>query len=61
MNCPMSFNTPDQRDILPCACDNNCAWWVDHKESQGYCSITSIALSLQELVYITIRDEKEVN
>ena len=25
--CPMSFNTPHQEDILPCAA-SNCACWV---------------------------------
>ena len=25
--CPMSFNTPDQKDLLPC-CASQCACWV---------------------------------
>jgi hypothetical protein len=48
MNCPMSFNTSDQRDILPCTTNENCAWWCSDKDS-GYCAITSIAIDLMKL------------
>lgn len=47
LNCPMTFNTPDQQDILPCA-KEYCAWWVDRStitELSG-CAIRIIAIKI---------------
>jgi len=32
--CPMSFNTPDQKDLLPCSA-SQCAWWAWEEDSKG--------------------------
>ena len=42
-SCPMSFNTPNQADILPCAA-SMCACWVrdnpiDAKIKLGHCGM----------------------
>jgi hypothetical protein len=42
--CPMSYNTPDQRDLLPCS--DKCAWW-DERNQQ--CRMVTIERSLSEL------------
>lgn len=60
MNCPMTFNTPDQRGISPCTCDCNCAWWVTGRDG-GYCAITSIALSLQDINTTLDNIEKDLS
>jgi len=38
-NCPMSYNTPNQKDILPCA-QQMCAWW---DEVHDQCVLLTIA------------------
>jgi len=60
MYCPMMFNqisgnsqgfggTIDDRSDC-CICKgNNCAWWMTYRD-QGYCAITNIAITLEEII-----------
>jgi len=42
LNCPMTFNTPKQQDILPCA-KERCAWWVNRKDDKNYYDTSKIS------------------
>ena len=62
MNCPMSYNTPEQVDIL--SCTDKCAFFLesDNEKNPSKCAIavigmelSSIAMSLKIIVDLKTR------